>query len=153
MSINKVRIDAPAGIVEVEGEKDFVEEQVDKILPIIQAAGFGANARRAQAQAEEVAERTASGDSNEEPEQAAKKRRKIVAPPKGQSCRDRIKVLKGDDFFKQQRTPSDIVEGLGKKGWTHNGNQVGATLTQMFEKGELQRTKDGGNFKYFWDRV
>lgn len=152
MSTNKVRIDAPAGIVEVEGEKDFVEEQVDKILPIIQAAGFGANARKAQAQAEPDAESTGNGGSKDETDQATRKRRKIVAPPKGQSCRDRIKVLKGDGFFKQHRTPSDIVEGLGKKGWTHNGNQVGATLSQMFEKGELQRTRDGGNFKYFWDR-
>lgn len=96
-----------------------------------------------------------------EPEQAEnsdveatpkKKRRVVRQPPPGSSCRDRIKTLKADGFFKQRRSTTDIVAGLAKKGWTHNSKQVGAALTIMFDKGELQRTKEDGAFEYFWDR-
>ena len=80
------------------------------------------------------------------------KRKKRPAPPPGASCRDRINKLKADGFFKGAKATGDIVEGLGKKGWTHNAPQVGAALTIMFNKDEIQRTKDGGSFKYYWDR-
>lgn len=39
------------------------------------------------------------------------------------------------------------------KGWTHKSNQVGAALTALFERGQIQRTKEGnGAWKYYWDR-
>lgn len=88
-----------------------------------------------------------------EPEKEKSRTRKRVSlPPKGQSCRARITKLRDDKFFSEKRSPSDIVTGLAKKGWTHTVNQVGAALTPMFEKGEIQRTKEGNGFKYFWDR-
>lgn len=149
MSTNKVRIDATAGVVEVEGDKDFVEEQVDKILPLIQSAGFGGQ-HKAKSNSEPEQPELQDHDSNQE--RTAKKKRRGAPPPKGQSCRDRINSLKADGFFKEHRTPSDIKAGLAKKGWTHNNNQVGAALTQMFEKGEIQRTNDGSGFRYYWDR-
>ena len=99
---------------------------------------------------EEIDEENGTDDEVAEPK--AKKKKIVRQPPPGASCRDRIKTLKADGFFKDTRTPGDIVTGLGKKGWTHNSPQVGAALTIMFNKGEIQRTKDGGAFKYFWDR-
>jgi hypothetical protein len=156
MTTNKVRIDTLSGIVEVEGEKEFVDEQMQKIIPLIQASGFGAAAARNNGAApsgkEDEGEHDDGESGQEDAAQGARKRRKVSMPPKGQSCRDRIKTLKDDGFFKQHRTPSDIVGGLAKKGWTHKVNQVGAALTTMFEKGEVQRTSDGSGFKYFWDR-
>ena len=155
MSTNKVRIDAPSGVVEVEGDKEFVEEQLTKILPLIQAAGFGAATKQPARQAQTGGDRETAGKDDTPGEAAtenSRRRRKTAMPPRGSSCRDRIKTLKDDGFFKKQHTPSDIVDGLAKKGWTYKSNQVGAALTQMFEKGELQRTKDGSGFKYFWDR-
>ncbi len=156
MTTNKVRIDALSGIVEVEGEKEFVDEQMQKIIPLIQSSGFGSAAVRKNG-AEHLGKENGVEHEDEEAEaeeaaQGAKKRRKVSMPPKGQSCRDRIKTLKDDGFFKEHRTPSDIVAGLAKKGWTHKVNQVGAALTTMFEKGEVQRTSDGSGFKYYWDR-
>ena len=150
---NRVHIDAPAGVVEIEGEKDFVEGLLAKLFPLLEEAGFGSrppNSAPAQAsdepgEAEDVA-----------PEQTGKtkgKRRKVSAPPKGQSCAARITTLKDDDFFKTHRSTTDIIEGLKAKGWTHNANQVGAALTNMFTRGDIQRTKEGnGAWKYFWDR-
>lgn len=37
----RVKIDAPAGLVELEGDREFVSTYLDKLLPIVEAAGFG----------------------------------------------------------------------------------------------------------------
>ncbi|MCV3736372.1 hypothetical protein OCK02_09160 [Rhizobium sp. TRM96647] len=38
---NRVHIDAPAGVIEIEGEKDFVEGLLAKLFPLIEEVGFG----------------------------------------------------------------------------------------------------------------
>jgi len=150
---NRVHIDAPAGVVEIEGEKDFVEGLLAKLFPLLEEAGFGSRPPNA-APAPSGEEAVDVDDAP--PEQTGKakaKRRKVVAPPKGQSCAARMTTLKDDDFFKTHRSVNDIIEGLKSKGWTHNANQVGAALTNMFTRGDIQRTKEGnGAWKYFWDR-
>lgn len=109
-------------------------------------------ANQASAQSEEPDD-TENGSAEDSAEtKPKKKKRTFRQPPPGTSCRDRIKVLKRSGFFKDPKTPGEIVVGLGKKGWTHNSSQVGAALTIMFNKHEIQRTKDGGIFKYYWDR-
>jgi len=81
------------------------------------------------------------------------RRKKGSAPPKGQSCADRVLILRGEKFFKSHRSSAEIVDGLAAKGWTHNNNQVGAALSSMFRRGDIQRTKEsGGAWKYYWDR-
>lgn len=101
------------------------------------------------------AEGSAERAVNSTPETPTRKKRRAGGkPPEGTSCRARILELKKEKFFKDQRSPSEIIVGLRGKGWTYKSNQVGATLTIMFEKGEIQRTGGGpdGKFKYFWDR-
>lgn len=144
----RVKIDAPAGIIELEGDADFVGSFFEKLVPIIEKAKFGHAADVAGAEQPEAQET----DGRETEERPKRKKRAVRQPPAGASCRDRINALKTDGFFKEKRTPSDIVEGLGKKGWTHNTSQVGAALTHMFNRGEIQRTKEAGTFNYFWDR-
>jgi hypothetical protein len=81
------------------------------------------------------------------------KKRVVQRAPAGQTGRDRILKLKAENFFTERRSASDIVAGLAKAGFTHNVSQVGASLTGMFNKGEIQRTKDGGgNWQFYWDR-
>lgn len=149
---NRVHIDAPAGIIDIEGEKDFVEGLLAKLFPLVEQAGFGSRPA--------VGNLAQGGEVNEPPQfeevlpeqnnKAKSKRRKGAAPPKGQSCAARILTLKEEGFFKSHRDTSDIVEGLRGKGWTHKANQVGAALTNMFERGDLQRTKEGNSsWKYF----
>lgn len=150
----RVRVDAPAGIIELEGEAAFVSGFFEKMLPLIEKAGFGVSVA---APARVVGNEEASGEdaaAKVAPDPATPKprKKKRANPPAGSSCRDRILTLKSDGFFKDQRTPADIVAGLAKKGWVHNGNQVGASLTRMFEKNEIQRTSDGNGFSYYWDR-
>jgi hypothetical protein len=111
----RVKIDAPAGIIELEGDASFVGSFFEKLVPLIEKARFGHAADAAGAVQSEVQEADAR-DSEERPK---RKKRTTRQPPAGASCRDRINALKTDDFFKEKRTPSDIVEGLGKKGWTH----------------------------------
>jgi hypothetical protein len=150
---NRVHIDAPAGVVEIEGEKDFVEGLLAKLFPLLEEAGFGSrppNSAPPQANSEPAEPDDAAPEQNSKPRT---KRRKVSAPPRGQSCAARILTLKEEGFFKDHRSATEIVEGLKGKGWTHAPNQVGAALTKMFGRGDIQRTKEGnGAWKYFWDR-
>ena len=150
MAAVKVRIDASQGIFEMEGEEQFVSTQLEKILPLLQRVSLRSKTSQDE---ERVATEGQGGDETEVDRPLEKKKKRRGAPtPKGSGCRDRILTLKADGFFKEQRSPSDIVGGLKKKGWTYKINQVGAALTTMFNKGEVQRTEQDGKFKYFWDR-
>ena len=152
---NRVRIDAPAGVVEIEGEKDFVEGLLAKLFPLIEEAGFGSRPPSAGSGAAPEPDVTPSIEevAEEDGVKAKTKKRRVNTPPKGHSCAARILTLKNEKFFKNHRTTSEIVEGLKGKGWTHTGSQVGASLTNMFTRQEIQRTKEGsGPWKYFWDR-
>jgi len=156
---NRIHIDAPTGVIEVEGEKDFVEAQLDKLLPLIESCGFGTIPSVSQAPADDA---NASGDAAPQvvedtngpagDDKPKKSRRGKVRAPKGQGCADRIKVLRDDGFFKEHKTVSEIVTGLAEKGWTHKSNQVSAAAGKMFDRNVLQRTKAGKGFAYYWDR-
>lgn len=150
---NRVHIDAPAGVIEIEGDKGFVEDLLNKFFPLIEAVGFGSRpsiTKEASAKLDPASGETETAD---EGSKTKIKRRRAGNPPKGQSCGDRILTLKSDGFFKEHRVGTDIVAGLRTKGWTHNSSQVAAAAGKLFERGQLQRTKEGADaFKYFWDR-
>lgn len=153
---NRVHIDAPAGVIEIEGEKEFVEGLLGKLFPLLEEAGFGSG----KVLKKETPIQSNECDSDDE-EVAAEdnatgkpkiKRKRSVAP-KGHSCADRMLALKEEGFFKDMRGTGDIVKGLASKGFTHKVNQVAAAGESLFKRGLLQRTKDGnGPFQYFWDR-
>jgi len=152
---NRVHIDAPAGVVEIEGEKEFVEGLLAKVFPLLEAAGFGSRPPTNDGATGDQSNDLAQGDQPlaDQNGKGKTKKRRGTTPPKGQSCADRILTLKQEGFFKPKRSVPEIIEGLESKGWTHNGNQVGAALTNMFGRGDIQRTKEGGGpWKYFWDR-
>lgn len=160
---NRIHIDAPTGVIEVEGEKDFVETQLDKLLPLIEACGFGT--RPAATETADGLKREipppipelandGNGEGNSKGVEPRKTRRAVNKPPKGHSCADRIKVLRDEGFFKERRTPTQIVHGLKAKGFTHTTSQVGAAGTNMHKRGDIQRTKSGsGPWEYYWDRA
>jgi|GEM_PF-2965840 len=157
MTVVRARIDARTGLVELEGDKEFVSAYLDKLLPLIETTGFGVNFRNGNGSPEENEEVASAEQVTSDKEAAArqkKKRRVPKRPPAGASCRERILTLRNDGFFSEHRSATDIVAGLAKKGWTYKSNQVGAALVVMFSKGEIQRTKtdDGHGFVYYWDR-
>lgn len=154
---NRVHIDAPAGVVEIEGEKDFVEGLLAKLFPLLEEAGFGSRPPRlapiqpSNDEAEDAAADEATDENNGNDKPKTKRKRSVA--PKGHSCADRILVLKSEGFFKTKRGIGEIVSGLATKGFTHNSNQVSAAGESLFKRGMLQRTKEGsGPFKYYWDR-
>lgn len=151
---NRVHIDAPAGVIDIEGEKDFVEGLLAKLFPLVENAGFGSRPASAaidvgkEPDVESDDSTTENGGKSDKP----RVKRKRGATPKGHSCADRMLALKEDGFFKTKRSTSEIVAGLGEKGYTHKTNQVAASAGSLFERGLIQRTKEGSGFKYFWDR-
>ncbi|MCC2608444.1 hypothetical protein [Neorhizobium petrolearium] len=152
---NRVHIDAPAGVIDIEGEKDFVEGLLAKLFPLIEEVGFGSRPQ-GQSNSQDTEDDSPvildEGNAEEAVKQKIKRRRGSL-PPKGQSCGDRLLALKADGFFKEHRGGGDIIAGLKAKGWTHKSNQVAAAAGKLFDRGQLQRTKEGnGPFKYFWDR-
>ncbi|MDB5430302.1 MAG: hypothetical protein JWP35_1418 [Caulobacter sp.] len=153
---NRVHIDAPAGVIDIEGEKDFVEGLLAKLFPLIEEAGFGSRpTQRGEPEASDAASEGEDGVSDDAgKEDKARSKRKRGATPKGHSCADRMIALRDEGFFKTQRSAGEIVTGLAGKGFTHKSNQVSAAGESLFGRGLLQRTKDGsGPFKYFWDRT
>src|ERR1051325_9765894 len=140
----RVKIDVPSGLIELEGEKEFVSTYLDKLLPLVEAVGFGRSRGENEIVKAERPSETHERGIDDNASTTKRRRRAGKNPPSGSSCRDRIFMLKDEGFFKKHQSPKDIVNGLAKKGWTHIGNHVSASLTQMFHKGELQRTKDGG---------
>lgn len=142
MTNAKVLINTQAGTIELEGEDSFVRTYLDKLIPIIERARFGAGAVIANGVA-------VTADADAAPK--ARTRRRVTPTPLGDSCRDRVKRLRDDGFFAERRGISDIVHGLEAQGYAHNVNQVGAALTTMFERNEIRRTPVEGKFKYHWE--
>ena len=150
---NRLFIDASSGVVEIEGEKEFVETNLQKLLPLIEACGLGARAGAAEQKGGTRAKRDQANDTpSGGPTDDKRVRRTHRQPPKGQSCAARMMTLRENGFFKEHRTPSEIAAGLAKQGSTHTSNQVSAAGVKMFERGDIQRTKKGKGFSYFWDR-
>ena len=148
---SRILIDARAGILELEGDKAFIEAQLEKLLPLIESAGFGTNPV-GESLRSDPANTRAHDTPADETNTSKRTKRGGSRPPKGHSCAARMMTLREDGFFKQHRTPAAVVEGLAAKGWTHNGNQVAAAGLNMFNRGDIQRTKRGRGFQYFWDR-
>ena len=135
----KAAINAQLGTVELEGEDSFVRTYLDILIPIIVQRGSGLAV-------------LATGDPSTDEAGLAKPRirQRGSQTPGGESCRDRIRELRDEGFFAEQRGISDIVRGLNTSGHPHNVNQVGAALTTMFKRNEILRTPVMGQFKYHW---
>lgn len=154
MSNAKVIINTQAVSIELEGEDGFVRTYLDKLMPIIERSRIEASSstnkpKTSQGMIETspepgLVEQTAVASASPSPRTRGGKR---VA---GGSCRDRIKILRGEGFFDAQRGISDVVKALQGKGHAHNTNQVGAALSTMFDRGELHRQSVEGRFKYSW---
>ncbi|MCR9088049.1 MAG: hypothetical protein NXH97_15045 [Rhodobacteraceae bacterium] len=155
MTANRIMIDAAAGVFELEGEAEFVSAQLDKLLPIVKTGGFPKpDNTKEEEETFEAPQQTPQDVQSQAKTNGTKKSKRGTGtrPPKGHSCADRMMTLITDGFFKEQKTPAQIVEGLGAKGWTHTSNQVSAAGGQMFNRGAIQRTKAGNGFAYYWDR-
>jgi hypothetical protein len=152
---NRVHIDAPAGVIDLEGEKEFVEGLLAKLFPLIEEAGFGSRPKsngaepsgEAEAPLEDATPSDGGNGKGKSRSRAAPKK-----PPSGHSCAERILALKTEGYFADKRSTSDIVAKLSEKRQTHNSNQVSAAAGNLVQRSQLQRIRDGSNWVYFWDR-
>ena len=117
---NRVLIDRRAGVLELEGDKTFVEVQLEKLLPLIGSPGFAAIPHDGRDPGSTIG--TAAEGSGDGSTTNKRTRRGANRAPKGQSCADRMMTLREDGYFKEPRTPTQIVSGLAAKGWTHNAS-------------------------------
>jgi hypothetical protein len=141
----RAKIDIASGIFELEGDKEFVAEHLEKLLPII--SKFQPPAARQRN--DDDADPGEQPKSDDEGEAERKKRRTAKRSPGAPTCRSKILELRSKGFFKTNRTPTEIKAGVKADGWTFEINQITAALSSMLKKGEIRRTSDGGTFKYY----
>ena len=149
---NRVHIDAPAGVIDIEGEKEFVEGLLAKLFPLIEEAGFGSRPHGAEPEVVNEADSTEEAPPSENGKAKVRTRKASKKPPAGHSCPERIMKLKGEGYFSQKRSTADIVARLAEKAQNHTTSQVSAAVGPLVKKGDLQRIKEGQSWLYYWDR-
>jgi hypothetical protein len=132
---SRLKIDVLSGLLEVEGSEDFIIRMYEDV----RTSGYFQN---------KVS--TSSSESREEPERDAKPTKGRRAPSKrgGPSCAERILELVSAGFFDAPKSASEIKAGLEQNGHAYAGNQVGAALTNLYQRGSLRRLKPGKEWVY-----
>jgi hypothetical protein len=134
----KLHINLAQGIVDVDGDPEFVKQVYDDIRDIfiskLSDEGFG----------EELSD---SGDEKAEDDKKKPMKRSRVKRS-GPSCAGRIRAIQEEEFFKTLKTSGDVRSKLTEKGTTYPSKNVAAALTSMTKAGELRRVKEGGGWKY-----
>jgi hypothetical protein len=149
---NRVHIDAPAGVIDIEGEKEFVEGLLAKLFPLIEEAGFGSRPQGSDLEAPGEIDTPDEALPAENAKVKPRTRKAPKKPPAGHSCPERIIKLKGEGYFTQKRSTADIVARLAEKVQSHTTSQVSAAVGPLVKKGDLQRIKEGRSWLYYWDR-
>ena len=124
---SRLKIDVTSGVLEVEGEEEFVL----KLYEDAKEAGL-------------LALRPSRLDAwtSEESVQDSKTKRG------GPSCAERILELVSGGFFDKPKSASEIKGGLEQNGHSYAANQVGAALTNLYQRGSLRRLKPGKEWVY-----
>lgn len=136
MDIVKATINIKEGVIQLEGPQEFVEKYLNLYRP------DASKWKSAISQEREVGTKE---------EAAAKRTRTRAAKPKGTpSCLGRIRTIINEDYFKEPRTSTEVMNWLKEqKGATYESGPVTAALTQLIKKGTLRRFKEGkGAYKY-----
>jgi hypothetical protein len=134
----KMLFDLQRGLVEVEGEEQFVE----KVYADLRAT-LSQKVASYSAAAPDAASDAAEQNSSDEPKKT-RKRTKSAGP----SCASRIEALKADKFFDQLRTSKEVTDKLRQKGTAYEGKRVAAALHAMTSSGKLRRIEENGVWKY-----
>jgi len=130
----KAVINLKEGVIELEGPQEFVEKYLNLYRP---------DASKWQA--------VLSLKSEVETKEKAPKRLRRGAPkPKGTSCMGRIRTLIDENYFKDPKTSTEIMNWLKEqKGAIYDSSPVTAALNQFIKKGTLRRIKEGKEpYKY-----
>jgi len=147
----KLHINLRQGVIEVDGEPDFVEKvykdfkgEVLKRLASHEPDG-GDDGDEIEAD-KSAGAKIKKGTSEKK---AAGKRATGKRAKGAQSCGVRILELKKKKAFAKDGLFADAVRAkLKEDGHTYGSNLVGATLTALYKRGELRRTDKDGKWLY-----
>jgi hypothetical protein len=129
-----LKIDLLAGTLEVEGAEDF-------ILKVYEDAKKADLFKRVPVHAPPLI-------SAEEIDEPKTKIRKAPSKRGGPSCAERIAELLSNSFFDTPKSANEIKLGLEQNGHAYASNQVGAALTNLYQRGILRRLKPGKEWVY-----
>lgn len=136
--MTKLVIDIRNGLIEADGERDFVETIYAHFKDVALARLLDAKAAEVQTPQSYTTTPTAT-------EKSKPTRRSKAGGP---SCASRIEGLKVENFFDEPRTPSEVREKLSEKGSTYESKNVAAALNNLIKSSKLRRFKFEGNWKY-----
>ncbi|PWV91752.1 hypothetical protein DEV92_105103 [Phyllobacterium myrsinacearum] len=145
MSVAKVLINTQSLTIELEGEDEFVRTYLDKLMPILERSKL---AEAGHADGEAGLSDNLQAIAPAKPVGTRKRVRATAAS--GGSCRERVKKLREDGFFDKPHGIGEIVKELNDQGFPHSINQVGAALSTMFGRNEIERSKIDKKYSYFW---
>lgn len=145
MSIAKVLINTQSLTIELEGEDEFVRTYLDKLMPILQRSKFGEDGNVEGGMGTPDNLQTIISAKSVHTQQRVR-----TTAASGGSCRERVKKLRDGGFFEKPRGISEIVKELGEQGYPHSINQVGAALSTMFGRNEIERSKVDKKYRYVW---
>lgn len=133
MDTVKAVINIKEGVIELEGPQEFVEKYLELYRP------DASKWQTALLQKGEVKTK----------EEAPKRTR--APKPKGMpSCLGRIRILISEDYFKEPRTSTEVINWLKEqKGAIYDSGPVTAALNNLIKSGTLRRFKEGKEpYKY-----
>jgi len=132
MDTVKVTINAKEGIVELEGPLKFVEKYLNLYYP---------DASKGQSALSPKCELKTK-------EEAPKRTRKPKGAP---SCLGRIRTLISEDYFKEPRTSTEVMNWLKEqKAAIYDSRPVTAALSNLIKSVMLRRSKeDKEPYKYY----
>ena len=131
---SRLKIDVTSGVLEVEGEEEFVLKLYED------AKEAGLLALRPS--------RLDAWTSEESVQDSKTKVRRAPSKRGGPSCAERILELVSGGFFDKPKSASEIKGGLEQNGHSYAANQVGAALTNLYQRGSLRRLKPGKEWVY-----
>jgi hypothetical protein len=135
----KLLFDLQRGLVEVEGEEQFVEKVYADLRSTL-------SQKVASFTAPPIVVPEPSGNTPDTPEEPKKTRKRTKSS--GPSCPSRIEALKSEDFFKELRTSKEISDKLREKGTAYEGKRIASALHNLTTSGKLRRIQEGGVWRY-----
>lgn len=153
---NRICINAPAGIIEIEGDAEFIEHHFDRLMSLVESAPFGIHLSRHQSAGATafsdpgVSQQTASVSSKPEVMTQKQKRPSRKRPSKNQTVTARVVDLRKEGFFKTPRAINEVYDELqNKRGFNCARNQITAALKNLYDRGVLSRKKENKQFVYY----
>jgi hypothetical protein len=137
--------------IQLEGERAFVEKYLDQYFTLIQTMSSVALNEISNDGGDPIEQENGNLPETENSQEikAPIKRNRAKRLSGMPTCADRIRAIKGENYFSQLRTAEEILTYLkDNKGTAYDPNIIFASLSNFIKRGELRRIKEDGKYKY-----